>query len=144
MEFLMTYGWAILVVMIVIAALYGMGVFSPSVPNSCKLDQPFTCVDVKADKNPVNTITFAISSSGVDGVNNVAVKNGAVSCSAVPDAATVMANLAKSDESQQTISFNNCGVFGKGDVVKGTIEVVWATAGTLGHTSAGSYYAKIE
>ncbi|MHA1867361.1 MAG: hypothetical protein ACTSVB_02005 [Candidatus Heimdallarchaeaceae archaeon] len=28
MEYLMTYGWAILIVIVVVAALYGMGVFS--------------------------------------------------------------------------------------------------------------------
>jgi hypothetical protein len=29
MEYLMTYGWAILIVIVVIAALYAMGIFSP-------------------------------------------------------------------------------------------------------------------
>ncbi len=30
MEYLMTYGWAILIVIVVIAALYALGVFTPS------------------------------------------------------------------------------------------------------------------
>ncbi len=30
MEYLMTYGWAILIVIVVIAALYAMGVFTPT------------------------------------------------------------------------------------------------------------------
>lgn len=39
MDYLMTYGWAILIVIVVIAALYSMGVFSepfPSKSNVCK------------------------------------------------------------------------------------------------------------
>ena len=39
MEFLMTYGWAILVVLVVIGALAYFGVLNPRnlVPNSCKM-----------------------------------------------------------------------------------------------------------
>lgn len=34
MEYLMTYGWAILVVIIVLAALWGMGIFTPKIPKT--------------------------------------------------------------------------------------------------------------
>ncbi len=47
MEFLMTYGWAILIVLIVLAALFLLGVFSPGGTNNCSADQPFGCVDVR-------------------------------------------------------------------------------------------------
>ncbi len=45
MEFLMTYGWAILAAVIVIAVLASFGVFSPSkyVPNKCVLAAPLGC-----------------------------------------------------------------------------------------------------
>jgi len=35
MEYLMTYGWAILIVIIVVAALWAMGVFTVSAPVAC-------------------------------------------------------------------------------------------------------------
>ncbi|RLI98247.1 MAG: hypothetical protein DRO99_01185 [Candidatus Aenigmatarchaeota archaeon] len=35
MEYLMTYGWAILIVIIVVAALYAMGVFTATSPVAC-------------------------------------------------------------------------------------------------------------
>jgi len=41
MEFLMTYGWAILAAIVVIGALALMGVFSPSVPQVCTVTAPF-------------------------------------------------------------------------------------------------------
>jgi len=45
MEFLMTYGWAILAAVIVIGVLASFGVFSPStyVPNRCILSAPLGC-----------------------------------------------------------------------------------------------------
>jgi hypothetical protein len=35
MEYLMTYGWAILIVIVVVAALYAMGVFKVGAPGGC-------------------------------------------------------------------------------------------------------------
>ena len=45
MEFLMTYGWAILAAVIVIGVLAYFGVFSPKtyVPNQCTLSAPLGC-----------------------------------------------------------------------------------------------------
>ena len=45
MEFLMTYGWAVLIMLIVIAILFMLGVFNPTtgVPNSCVMPQGFSC-----------------------------------------------------------------------------------------------------
>ena len=47
MEFLMTYGWAILVVLIVIGALAYFGVLSPStlLPEKCTFPVSLTCTD---------------------------------------------------------------------------------------------------
>jgi len=49
MEFLMTYGWALLVVLIAIAALAFFGVLSPGrfLPSTCNLGIGFACVDFK-------------------------------------------------------------------------------------------------
>ena len=50
MEFLMTYGWAILVVLAAIGALAYFGVLSPSkiLPSSCTVGAGFGCRDYKA------------------------------------------------------------------------------------------------
>ncbi len=54
LEFLMTYGWAILVVLVVIAALASFGVLNPDslVPEKCTLVQGISCDDyqVQADQ----------------------------------------------------------------------------------------------
>jgi len=52
-EFLMTYGWAILAVVIVVAVLFYLGVFSPRnvAPNSCQLPAGFSCYSFKISGN---------------------------------------------------------------------------------------------
>lgn len=64
MEFLMTYGWAILVVLIAIGALAYFGVLNPSrfLPNSCTVSNQFAC----------ETGDFLANSSGV----TVILRNG--------------------------------------------------------------------
>ena len=61
MEFLMTYGWAILIVLIVLAALFFLGVFNPKSTNTCIVTAPFTCTDVKASGT---TLTLVLAASG--------------------------------------------------------------------------------
>jgi hypothetical protein len=45
LEFLTTYGWAILILIIVLAVLYVLGIFNPSVyaPNTCTLPSQLNC-----------------------------------------------------------------------------------------------------
>ncbi|MFH1174242.1 MAG: hypothetical protein V1725_03860 [archaeon] len=56
LEFLTTYGWAIMVVLVAVAALAYFGVFNPSglLPNKCIFDTGVSCIDYGFD----NTITF--------------------------------------------------------------------------------------
>ncbi|MEK6968083.1 MAG: hypothetical protein AABX51_05630 [Nanoarchaeota archaeon] len=52
MEFLMTYGWAILVVLLVISVLAYMGFLNPSnlIPDRCYLGEKLDCTDFKAEQ----------------------------------------------------------------------------------------------
>jgi len=64
MEYLMTYGWAILIILIAIGALFYLGVFSPSTPNVCQFNSPFMCIggDVLANEEGAtgDTLKFTI------------------------------------------------------------------------------------
>lgn len=73
MEFLMTYGWAILVVLIAIGALAYFGVLSPDnlLPNQCRLAQGIYCKSHKADTTGasiliVNSLGKDITVTGVN------------------------------------------------------------------------------
>ncbi|MEM0231380.1 MAG: hypothetical protein QXW00_01760 [Candidatus Woesearchaeota archaeon] len=67
MEFLMTYGWAILVVLVAIAALAYFGVLSPGrfLPRTCTIGQGVSCEDFKitADGNATVIIRNGMGSA---------------------------------------------------------------------------------
>lgn len=84
MEFLMTYGWAILIVVIAVAALAAFGVFSPSnfAQEKCLADSPtgITC-NTKAAVNPTaNTIQMAVTNGAGSNVNITDIKTTGKSC----------------------------------------------------------------
>ena len=73
MEYLMTYGWAILVVLIALGALFYLGVFSPKTANSCVASSPITCTDVKLAGNTLNVVIGATGVSSTPADNTVGV-----------------------------------------------------------------------
>lgn len=58
MEFLMTYGWAILVVLVAIGALAYFGVLSPDnfLPTKCQLPAGIACIDHRATATGVTVV----------------------------------------------------------------------------------------
>src|SRR3989344_7144328 len=44
-EFITTYGWAFLILLLVILAIFALNLFNPNVPAECKFNPPFTCKD---------------------------------------------------------------------------------------------------
>ncbi len=60
MEFLMTYGWAILVVLVVIGSLAYFGVLSPStlLPEKCTFPVSVNCVDHQVKSNYVSIVVI--------------------------------------------------------------------------------------
>ncbi len=69
MEFLMTYGWAILIAIIAIAALIAFGVLNPPLQESCGTDgilvQGVSCVNVVADAS-ADTLNISITNNLAD------------------------------------------------------------------------------
>ena len=69
MEYLMTYGQAILIILIAVGALFYLGVFSPSTPSTCQMQAPFVCKDVKVTATSTfNIISIVIGSTGTSEV----------------------------------------------------------------------------
>ena len=60
MEFMMTYGWAILAFLLIISVLAYLGFLNPNnlLPDSCGFPSDFTCVDF-AVTNP-NIVSFTV------------------------------------------------------------------------------------
>ena len=76
MEFLMTYGWAILVVLAAVAALAYFGVLSPDrfLPEQCTLPSGVACLDFTVTGNSSNpTFNLIIQNSAGFDMGSVAV-----------------------------------------------------------------------
>ena len=91
MEFLMTYGWAILVVLIVRAALFYLGIFSPRTPNVCIAGAPISCPDVKATaSSQVITLVLGASATQTATLDGVSISVPSVSgCTLSPSPYTI-------------------------------------------------------
>ncbi len=138
MEFLMTYGWAILVVLAAIGALAYFGVLSPDrfLPEKCTLPSGMACLDFTASSSQIQLV---IQNSGGFDMNNVNVSldvegGSVVSCSPADDSTLT-------DSEQDT--FTCTGTFASGKL-KADLNVAYVNAQTqLSHTKAGELIAKI-
>jgi hypothetical protein len=103
-EFLMTYGWAILVVMIAIASLTYFGVLNPSrsLPERCLFGNNINCQD------------SLISISGGNGALNVSILNGLgmtlYDLSAVPDGFVGACTVSSTILSPDSVASIDCSV----------------------------------
>ena len=82
LEFIMTYGWAILVVLVAVGALAYFGVLSPDrfLPSKCTLSAGLACVDHKVANDAVTAsggkIQFRITNSLGYDIDTILVKVG--------------------------------------------------------------------
>jgi hypothetical protein len=146
LEFLTTYAWAFLVILIMIGALAYFGILSPSrlLPDRCNFGSEITCDKAKMIVNNVNDNTLAMelkSSFGEAVVVTVATvttdNNVAGACTAqINDAAIVNFAWGSGD----TITFNaDCATgtaIASDEKIKFEIEVDYYAA------AAGSAYTK--
>jgi len=141
MEFLMTYGWAILAAVVVIGVLAYFGVFKPStyVPEQCVLSAPLGCNAWNANTTGINLEirNGAGETINVTGISVSISTPSGVSCNAV----TPNANLADGDKSTYYIT---CSGLTSGTKIKGDITVTYKKSGSdLEQTSSGSIVTKV-
>ena len=139
MEFLMTYGWAILVVLVAIGALAYFGVLSPGkfLPESCVIAPGFSCEDFKI---------------GADGSATVIIKNGAKATLTsvgvlIGAVAGVCAPVTVSVGSITTCTWAAAALTPgtAGDRFKSTVSLTYTEQGsTIAHTKTGDLVVKYE
>ncbi len=134
MEFLMTYGWAILVVLVAIAALAYFGVLRPGqyLPSSCMIGSGFSCDDFKVASN--GTATVVVRNGLGSTITNVTMT---IENQCTP------ANVQLADGATQT--FTCTGTAGtSGSKYKHDITFVYSLENGLSHTLKGSLTTKYE
>ena len=139
MEFLMTYGWALLVVLAAIAALAYFGVLSPDrfLPEKCFLPSGTPCLDSKT----TTTATMIIQNSLGFGMENISI--AMPECDATSPVTTGPATLNNGVQGTYTITCSP--VLTSAAKFKGTISLTYINADTdLAHTVSGELIKKVE
>jgi len=134
MEFLMTYGWAILVVLVAIGALAYFGVLSPDrfLPAKCTLPAGVACVDFNIDSGNVNVVLR----NGI-GFDLTGVTIGVSGC-------TSPAGVSLANGAQATFTATSCGLT-SGAKFSGDVNVSYTNADTLlAHKVVGSLTGRVE
>ena len=74
MEYLMTYGWAILIIALALGVLYSLGILNPSAltPQVCSLSAPFFCFNQYLGSSGDLTFTLAQGSGSTIIINKIA------------------------------------------------------------------------
>jgi len=150
MEYLMTYGWAILVVLIALGALFYLGVFNPKTPATCSISSPLNCADTK--------ITFASGlelSIGATGANLVTytvppavapIKINGVDCAITNDGDGDANGIMNNVKTQRVIV--RCvpnPALAAGTKYTGTIDLTYTLIGsTITHITQGQFSGTVE
>ena len=135
LEFLMTYGWAILVVLAAIAALAYFGVLSPDrfLPEKCTMPSGIACLDFRATASGVDVIL--LNSLGTD-ISSVSLSIDGTGCSAT---ATGPATLDNGKSGTYTVSCSPPSGKFKGDITMSYVN----DASALSHTKIGELIAQV-
>ncbi|MEK6922971.1 MAG: hypothetical protein AABX08_04190 [Nanoarchaeota archaeon] len=153
MEFLMTYGWAILVVLIAIGALAYFGVLSPGrfLPQSCTLAPGFACSDFVIDNVAAgsNDLTIVVR-------NGIGAAAGGVVFTVTENTATGPPCVDVTPANPTSIQEGNTATFlwdcpsvdaatAEGTRFKGILRLQYLLSGqTLTHTVTGDLTARVE
>lgn len=141
MEFLMTYGWAILVVLAAVAALAYFGVLNPDrfLPEKCTLPSGVACLD---SAGTTSSVVMSIQNAGGFDMSNVNVTLiGASSTSADVDCAPAGDTLLTNGE-QDTFTCTATFSSGKLNV---PVRLQYTNAQTsIPHTKTGDLILKVE
>ncbi|MDP3764962.1 MAG: hypothetical protein Q8R04_00465 [Nanoarchaeota archaeon] len=142
LEFLMTYGWAILVVLVAIGALAYFGVLSPDkfLPAKCTLPAGIACVDFKVAKD-IDTVT-PLDQSGIDFVirNSIGADMTGISISVVDKNtgtqicaanAVPLATLNNGQQTNPAYRTGSCGTLTVGSRFDGDVKFAYTNKDSL-------------
>ena len=146
MEFLMTYGWAILVVLVAIGALAYFGVLSPDkfLPAKCQLPAGIACTDFKvvAGATPTTGTVNIVLRNGLGFDIGDATNPISVIVSSCTTADTTPNSISNGEDEQYDVT--GCSVT-SGNKFSGTINVTYKNVDTgLLHKVQGSITGRAE
>lgn len=146
LEFLTTYGWAFIVILVMIGALAYFGVLSPSkvTPSRCIIEAGFTCKDFLITSAAVNISIMNGKGEGLT-LNSVNVTSDSATltpCTTIPASGATITDAGSLIISCPVTSL---GGSSKGDKLKFEFTVNYKMAkGTYNQTFGGSIYGAVQ
>lgn len=135
MEFLMTYGWAILAAVIAIGVLAYFGVFSPgkSLPDICTLNAPLGCEEHQVTESNARLIVRNGAGSAIN-ITSLAIGDCTVN--------TTIGNVA--DGATVDVMLSGCTIGSAGSKYRGDITIDYLKSGAIiAQRSTGTLNAEI-
>ncbi|MDO8555865.1 MAG: hypothetical protein Q7R96_01680 [Nanoarchaeota archaeon] len=146
MEFLMTYGWAILVVLIAIGALAYFGVLNPAkfLPSQCILFPGLSCSNFKVG---ASTASFVVQNGAGQNLGDLNITISNPNQGSCTTNSTATANITDGATSTYTITCA-AGTFGSpGDRYKADLNVSYydgTGSNKIYHIKKGSIVTQVE
>jgi hypothetical protein len=145
MEFLMTYGWAILVVLAAIGALAYFGILSPGnlLPQKCEFQAGMDCTEHPDASEAAGTIVFPIVNSmgyrlTVDSVSSPSCTGAGVTL----NGAALPADLTNGEAG--TISLDGCTLI-EGERYNERVTIMYTSNATgMQHSATGTVAGKVR
>ncbi len=155
MEFLMTYGWALLVVLVAIGALAFFGVLNPGqfLPDTCTMPPGISCIESQAlgivATNNVKLVLQNGFGDNMDMMGAAAANGYSLTLTNKPGITCIIGTPAPSDPlisgTTSPVSFTCTPVLTKGENIKGSLQINYTLGtSTLAHSKLGSIAMKVE
>ncbi len=151
MEFLMTYGWAILVVLAAIGALAYFGILSPSkfLPSSFTMTGGISAGEYKVSAGTPATLTFGIINNIGDQITINETDVNSTNLGSAVDCVvrnTTSISLANGQKYVYVMSCSNTAAAANvGDKFKADVSVIYTKNGEdVTHTASGSITSSVE
>ena len=139
LEYLMTYGWAILAVVVVLAVLWYLGIFTPKAPEMCVFDSPFSCVGGTAYVNSSHLVLkVGVQSALADSASiiNVTLNGNDITGTCSPTSLTL--------DIENTITCNHALGLTKGSSFRGTITFQYQDKAGNTRTASGRFSGTVQ
>jgi len=147
MEYLMTYGWAILIISVVLGALYMMGLFNPStfISSQCIFPAEFSCLNSYMSSSGILSVNIEQSSSSPINITAIGCNTNATTSDMVKESPAMYVPIG------QNVTFSiQCYSAGSpysgtvGSVFHGYILLNYTNVQTgFNHTTIGTLLQKI-
>ncbi len=141
MEFLMTYGWAILIILVAIAALAYFGVLNPTryVADICTLPVPMACRDFSVSESNGLQIVFVNGDAEEITITQIEATAEGYEC----DSGAITETVASGESVILTVDADDCSMSATQDKVKTPLKISYTAKSGLDKVITGEIYSKI-